>query len=359
MYGGTGSGWGVGTYRQNGFDYSLTVGPPEKWVSDNAHQVLAMSANFTTMMASSGTVCTGYPRYLPWDPRNWYEYAGSLTWLQKPYSKGITPRYLQRGVFKEWGENETQDCDMWEAQLTDRASTVWACIGDDGLPRASGYLPGPVVGASNVFFWTRFLFFDNVVKGSTTVKQIECPARSVCPSSEVKTLDVWFQTNYAPSNLTNKNGADLAGSLVFSTPKSLRNYVQRYTVEVSTEWGPWGNCNYVNGQNKCELDMPPYVGRAGSNQLGGTQCGPTTDVGVWYSFPSVGRCGDGEAVGTRGCTWRAKLERMVTADCIKEHDDGAFMKAWDEDHGKAPFPKVQAAVLAAIEACPNVTVGAD
>merc|ERR1712110_1129065 len=106
----------------------------------------------------------------------------------------------------------------------------------------------------------------------------------------------------------------------------------------------------IYGQNICSHDLPPHVGRSGGQSLNGTQCGPVTNVGLWYSFPAEGECKAGAKVGTDGCTWKATWQKTLAGDCLKKNNDSAFYKAWMEDKGKAPFPNVQAAVLAAYDA---------
>merc|ERR1712226_1345011 len=117
-----------------------------------------------------------------------------------------------------------------------------------------------------------------------------CSEPALCKGTGVETIDVWYGTDLAWLDLTNKNGADLVGSLIFQSPHGTRKFWKRYSVNVNTRYGPWGDCNYVDGRNVCVHDLPPYVGRGGGQALSGSQCGPATSVGLWYSFPEKGKC---------------------------------------------------------------------
>merc|ERR1712113_711700 len=133
-------------------------------------------------------------------------------------------------------------------------------------------------------------------------------------------------TNNASLNLSNKDSADLVGSLIFNGAGGARPYWKRYSVDVQTNYGPWGDCNFIDGQNVCSHDLPPHVGRSGGQSLNGTQCGPAANVGLWYSFPAVGECKPGTKVGTDGCTWKATWQKTLAGDCLKKYNDGAFYK---------------------------------
>jgi len=292
-----------------------------------------------------------------------------LTWLQGPLILVAGQLELQDPLQYVGKWNTTHDelfnsslagsCDLWHALVGDDGSNVEVCIGSFDLPMAVIFVPGSSLGMANIEFFAHAFFYESISLEPPSISSPVCPAPlPPCPSNGTAIIDVWFGTDFGPSNLTNRDAGDLVGELIFLNVNGSRQYLQRYSVEVSTDYGKWGDCSYVDGVNQCFHDTPPHVGRSGSNYLGGSQCGPPTEVGVWYSFPYVGRCGEGEAVGVNGCTWQATLLKMVAFDCIFGHNDGAYGKAWADDVGKAPFPNVQASVLAAFEACDNVPQGA-
>lgn len=331
----------------------MSAGPLLPWIAPSTEMPMKFSAKGDLHGGASGAICFSEPRKSPSDPQSWGEYGMVPTWLQDPHAKGLEPKRMGHGFPNIWPESSTWDCELWNATLIDKESVVYACIRPDGMPFMTAFFPGPIVGPSNMGFYSHTFFYDNYSFTPPTISTPNCPEPQPCSATGTETIDVWYGTDTAALNLTNKDAADLVGSFIFVGPHGGRKFWKRYNVDVSRSYGAWGDCNYDGHYNFCAHDTPPHVGRIGSQSLNGSQCGPATNVGLWYSFPYVGKCKDGEKVGTDGCTWQATLQKIITTDCLKAHNDGAYDKAWDKDMGKAPFPNVQAAVLAAYDACPN------
>merc|ERR1712203_717566 len=101
-----------------------------------------------------------------------------------------------------------------------------------------------------------------------------------------------------------------------------------YNVHVVNSLGFWRDCNYKPSlkRNVCRdspTRTPKLITRSSAEQLTGKShygfegCDANALVGSWLSFPSEGKCMDGEALGVEGCTWKLKSAKVVLMDCMR------------------------------------------
>ena len=135
----------------------------------------------------------------------------------------------------------------------------------------------------------------------------------------------------------------------------VRKYFEVFDVDVNTTFGPWRECDYSRERNDeaCTTALPEEMvhlvsrksaegltGERGSESPG--QCEANEMVGSWFVFPSQGMCGENEAVGDGGCTWKMKGSKVVSHECLFYSNNGLkdWTRAWAEDYQKPPFPNV-------------------
>jgi len=166
--------------------------------------------------------------------------------------------------------------------------------------------------------------------------------------------------------LHNRDTGDLVGDIGFLRPSPggeppYRKYWETFNVTVNKTWGRWRDCNYIKekGDDVCEPAASPevakFVARSSAESYQGPcngQCGANAVVGSWYVFPKEGRCPEGAQIGTEGCTWRIEATKVVLVSCVWA--EGNVREAWRESFGKAPWPRMQAALLRGIAACADV-----
>merc|ERR1712203_1242607 len=206
--------------------------------------------------------------------------------------------------------------------------------------------------------------------GASDIEAISCPPVSprACAQGPVATFQVLRASNGEPwGHIDDRDTFDWAGlGVTLGAPGHWsfmnKKYLEIADVEANTTYGPWRDCNWdpVHKVEKCSAttpDLARLVARSSAEQLTGPtnapgQCGSNDEVGSWLVFPHEGECRDSEDVGQSGCTWKLRGVKVIAMDCIYAKKD-AFIKRWEQDWQKAPFPGVIRFVKAAVEACPD------
>merc|ERR1712039_399467 len=159
--------------------------------------------------------------------------------------------------------------------------------------------------------------------------------------------------------LENRDTFDWTGlGVTLGTPTNIRfsgkKYLELYDVDVINSFGFWRDCNYKPSlkRNVCRdspTRTPKLITRCSAEHLtgkphngsaGGQGCDANALVGSWFSFPSEGKCMDGEALGVEGCTWKLKTAKVVFMDCMRLFNSSGWNRAWELDIQKAPFSHV-------------------
>jgi len=242
---------------------------------------------------------------------------------------------------------------------------------------------GDAVGWANIAEWAHNMTFHNIKIG---------------PVGSIKKLPVWYDnlnfSDWKPCSvpglgtttqvlralndpeplgvLVARDTFDLTGAgVTLGTPANVKfagyKYLQMFDVELTNQMGFWRDCNYKRSsqRNVCGPSLtqtPTLVTRSSAEQLTGLPhgeyamgiCDANAVVGSWFTFPEEGMCGDKEALGTNGCTWKLKRTKAVLMECMLSFNSSGWERAWDQDIQKAPFPNVQAHIKAALSACPEV-----
>lgn len=263
----------------------------------------------------------------------------------------------QNGTSTVDGEN----CTVWVLEYTmpGTSSTMRlsASIAGDSMPRelnVSGFRGGKLGNSQMKFSNVQAGPQEDVAFAPSTACATNYPTPA-CPNQGNADLDVYrVHGTTEPLTLENRNVGDALGDLGFFCLMAANDssLVSRWTVSANTSWGQYGYCLYNQKTgNVCYGNTGKQVGRESSLGLGEGhlqgQCSANKDVGSWYAFPKEGQCGDGEAIGTNGCTWgAAKRIRTVSASCILK--DRGLLQACAAEFGHAPFLKATAIFEAAL-----------
>lgn len=282
-------------------------------------------------------------------------------------------------------------CNLFRVNVT--RGILQQCVDEDGVPHSIGFLAAAdAVGISNVPAYSQNLtLYDIVVTTGTSDEAIDpvvCPSSAprVCEGSGVVATRAYRSSNFNDEgDLKNMDTSAESGIPVTLGPLSSENFVSRkfyeaYDVEVNTSWGPFRDCNYLDGAHRCTPPSGPQfekaVGRSSAEVLEGPngeigQCAENLDAGSWFAFPAEGKCKDSQSVGDDGCTWKVTNFKAIETLCMMSFNstgdgslttpplpldspDSGYAKAWAIDYGHPPFPNVRRHVLAALEACPSV-----
>ena len=187
-----------------------------------------------------------------------------------------------------------------------------------------------------------------------------------CEARPAENLTLFRLTPTNITDLVNKDTGDAEGDLFFTLAEydlplrcingSSTNargcflfvsdiYIQ-FSVEVDGKYGPYGHCNPPHqnsllGNFSCSgmgHGRPPHntsqycvcprtnhtVGKQRVSMQFGSFGGWISKLssvvdGLWYSTPAMGRCPDGAALGTAGCSWRlVAKEKAVNASCVQQ-----------------------------------------
>jgi len=144
---------------------------------------------------------------------------------------------------------------------------------------------------------------------------------SMCASGGVESFSVYRVHGREPSSLKNRNVGDSNGEIEMiqayfcQSPPTSSNWVTKWAVEASADWATYQKCHFVHSSGKDECTPSDSQPRSGSSKHMG--CRALDDVnGTWYSLPEDGECAPGTAVGTNGCTWKARPIRTISLDCL-------------------------------------------
>lgn len=275
-----------------------------------------------------------------------------------------------------------QACDLWRAQ-NGSVGNLSVCLGPDFVPRSLVVEPaGDSAGWSNVKEWAHNVTFHDIHLGKIgVIEQLSVEADRVSPKQlstlcaspgGMKSMQV-LRASRPPEQigvLEDRDTFDWVGQgVTLGSPRGIKfgwnKYLQVFDVEFNGYFGIWRDCNYHKDLKKyvCPRDkismMPDTaVTRSSAEQLSGKlnmgMCEANSDVGSWLTFPHEGRCADHAMVGDDGCTWKQKASKVIFMECMTHFNSSGWIRAWDLDYGRAPFPHVIAHVKAAVEACPDV-----
>mmetsp|Transcript_32612 Transcript_32612/g.75782 ORF Transcript_32612/g.75782 Transcript_32612/m.75782 type:complete len:405 (-) Transcript_32612:135-1349(-) len=254
------------------------------------------------------------------------------------------------------------------------------CFDRGGLPRFLGHNPKASLLSVASGAFGSFFIFSNVTAG-TPADDAFAPSQAcaahfplpLCPQSTndhdgVVKLNVYrIQGPHEPLELANRNSGDALGDMLFTcgtgTSGGAGRLIVRYVVMANSSWGQFNQCQYDGVRNYCTGTFGREVGRGTPEGLGGKvrggQCTDNLDVGSWYSFPKEGQCRDGEPVGSHGCTWSARLARVVDARCVLVHR--GLLEACTQEQGHPAFRNATAIFVKALASedpsrggCPSV-----
>jgi len=198
----------------------------------------------------------------------------------------------------------------------------------------------------------------------------------ICDGGEASELDVFI---FHPANqfdLDNENVADLRGDTAFicldaisgHTAADAYQWVSRYTLQVWSGWGDYGECNRPSPHEPGEcISFEDFaVGREASFgfKASAGQCSNNSDIGSWFSLPRDGMCqNDTQVLGVEGdghCSWRV-LEKVKTINgsCLLT-DQGMLDSCISE--ATMPFVKTESVLLSAFTetdpskgGCPDIS----
>eukprot|EP00931_Biecheleriopsis_adriatica_P061172 TRINITY_DN3677_c0_g1_i1.p1 TRINITY_DN3677_c0_g1~~TRINITY_DN3677_c0_g1_i1.p1 ORF type:complete len:427 (+),score=45.48 TRINITY_DN3677_c0_g1_i1:74-1282(+) len=255
----------------------------------------------------------------------------------------------------------------WTVKL-EGVGNLAMCITPDGLPLTLTSEPDPnFTGESNVIGATyNFSFHDVSLHPQAMVAPTcpKCAAAAPCPGRGVETMKVMRLTDGDGEpfdQIWNLDTADMSGEIMFDHTFG-RTYLKVFNVTLNSSFGPYRDCNYVNGQNTCALPEEPSLAKLVTRMVaedfgdGGChegQCSRDKEVGSWYTFPKEGGCVKGAAIGTDGCTWQVNSIKVVSTECLKSSNVRAAY-AQDMKRGHLPFLNLEALVWERIAACPDI-----
>mmetsp|Transcript_64390 Transcript_64390/g.181574 ORF Transcript_64390/g.181574 Transcript_64390/m.181574 type:complete len:434 (-) Transcript_64390:385-1686(-) len=250
-------------------------------------------------------------------------------------------------------------CDLWYAAVTAQGQnmTASACVSADGVPREFNMTTGLAWKAGSEIKYA----FSNprigVVSEDAFAPSEACASKYPMPACEggKEALTLYrVHSKIDALTLANRNVGDALGDMAFFCDLSgmdATQLVTKWAVEVDSAWGQYALCIFQGGKNVCYGHTGKHVGRESALGLGKGaaqgQCSANEEIGNWFSFPDVGECVPGAAVGTNGCTWRATPVRSVLAGCIIKDMGLQAMCALERGH--APMLKSAAIFAAALE----------
>jgi len=299
-----------------------------------------------------------------------------------------------------------EPCDIFSGSSS--IFDVSVCIARDGVPREMNTSITRTKQLLSTMTWSNVVVgplpdevFANSGACEHPLRDHDLPA---CEEAGSVKLDVYRVHGVTePLSLDDRNAADSLGELLFThcqfdwwegkhggfgMPNTVVSWWQ---VEVSKAFGQYQACslNHYTHKNMCDgsqtgnpvgrsvvngpgwlSDPSSLVNGLGAGRLGldSGRCAPALlsnpDVGNWYSFPSSGRCADGQPVGTNGCSWgNAQHVRTVNSTCIME-DRGLSgrcrQRIWpdlpDLSESAAIFTKALLANDPARGGCPDISL---
>mmetsp|Transcript_67748 Transcript_67748/g.175988 ORF Transcript_67748/g.175988 Transcript_67748/m.175988 type:complete len:436 (+) Transcript_67748:63-1370(+) len=252
-------------------------------------------------------------------------------------------------------------CDLWYAASTTKEGqniTASACVAADGVPREFNMTTGMAYKAVSEIKYTFSNPHIGALSDDVFAPSAVCASKYPMPACEggsKQALTLYRVHGKAePYSLVNRNAGDALGDMAFFCDiigMDATQVVTEWAVEVDSAWGQYAFCLFQGGKNVCWGHTGKHVGRESSLGLGGGaaqgQCSRNEETGSWISFPDVGECPAGAAVGTNGCTWIATPVRSVLAGCIIKHRGLQEMCA--QERGHAPMLRSAAIFAAALE----------
>jgi len=323
--------WSAKYFTSAGMTYRLAVDIPKKRFSFNIDPV-----NFSFVFGDGppgrSFNCSAKGFCLRIHNRSWSE-------VVKIYGFG----WLTHATKSETKTVAGKPCVVWSH--SEHNVYQWsACVDADGIPREFSATPSH--GYEGGFLSQTFGVPPNnkvqtvsVVLGPPSTTSLAnpdaCAQRPpLCLDQGVTTTKVYRSTGFVTPTPGNLNAADARATastlLIYK-----QTYVVIYEVTMSTAFGPYSRCQFVKnrGVSECVGLGWESVGKeaADCRDIDPTKCGqcaPNTEKGNWFSFPVEGECRDGEAIGINGCTWSAKVQKVVLWDCAVRNytDEDAYDK---------------------------------
>lgn len=219
-----------------------------------------------------------------------------------------------------------EPCALWKWKSFPMIS---ACLGNGGIPRR-WVLDAGVLSAGGLAGQLNYTFTDVHVgplsKEDSFANTAECVhySQKPCTSNATTTVEAYRIANPGPWTLSlgDRNAGDLLGEANFLCTQDANSakVLSVWRIHTYESFGGYTLCNYMHGRYVCLGGSKDRVGRRSVNTLGsgarGGQCSPNEDIGSQFSFPRAVECGTADALGSRGCMWKAELIRQVPVSCI-------------------------------------------
>jgi len=302
------------TFLQTGFwflgpEYAMTPNQ-EFWTPDGG-----------SLVANNGAIC------IPVSGRADMR-TSALRYLWEELLKG-------NGSFVGDAQVGGQPCDQWRVSDA-RWGNMSMCVGADGVPREVVVeASAEVFGISNVCVCSHNVTFHNIrlgeASGASAVQPAVCPQQvhKACEGTGTAALQALRFSNGEPwGHIEDRDLFDwTAFPITASEFAGSHKYLELFDVDANSSYGPWRECDYVKKthEDHCselEADVASLVSRVSAEMLMGSaedplgQCGANEVSGSWLVFPHQGECGEGQAIGDQGCTWKVKDWKVVTVESV-------------------------------------------